>query len=221
MSWQNVDLFELEATWFSEELHKVIRPLFEQGHEMLAKWDEDRKKSLREDLINAGDDESERQTASWLADLEDEHNRQRGQVLGAAALHYVYSTLKTRLRELARYFDKTHPRSPKGYQGKSDLDRMRNEYIQRFAVDFENSPFFEHITELALARNAGVHLGVDTMEEYIEKVERPRFCDGEEFYVSRAAFLEVLSEADQFFNWVVQALLPIRRAAAAGPRDSS
>jgi hypothetical protein len=214
MGWKDVDFFELEATWFSEELHKVILPLFEEGDERLARWEEERKELLNRTLLEAKDDEAEMQTAHALADLEDSHITQRGQVLGAAALHYLYATLKTRLKELERYFDKTHPGAPVRYKGKSELERLRNEYAQRLAVDFEKSPLFQSIVELALARNAGIHLSVETMTEYVEKVKSPRFCKGREFYVGREGFLEIFSETDRFFRWVVESLIPIRRAAA-------
>ena len=214
MSWQNVDLFGLESTWFSEELRTVIVPLFERGDEKLAKWEEGRRESLDKMLLEANHDEAERQNAQALADLEDMHNIQRGQVLGAAALHYLYSTLKTRLKELGRYFDQTHPRAQRGYAGKSELDRLRNEFGERFTIDFTKSPHFLSISELALARNAGIHLSVETMTEYIEKVKAPRFWDGGEFRVRREPFVEVLSEAERFFGWVVESLIPIRKAAA-------
>jgi hypothetical protein len=221
MAWENVDFFELEARWFSDELHNVILPLSEQGYERLEKWGEERGESLKKGLLEAKDDEAEIQTANALADLEEMHNMQRGQVLGAAALHYLYSTLKTRLKELGRYFDKTHPRAPKGYNGKSELDRLSNEYSQRLGVDFQKSPLFDRIKELALARNAGIHLGHETMNEYAEKVETPRFCKDGEFYVKREGFLEILTETDHFFGWVVESLIPIRKAAANAKQTPS
>lgn len=220
MGWENIDFFELEALSFSEELHKVVVPLFEQGDEMLARWERESRELLKKMLHEAKGDEGEVQTAHALADLEDLHNTQRGQILGAAALHYLFSTLKTRLKELMRYFNQTHPRAPKGYEGKSELDRLRNEYAQRLAIDFENSPLFVSITELALARNAGIHLGVETMAEYAEKVKSPRFCKGGEFYVERQAFLEILGETERFFEWVVETLIPIRKAATGAKKTS-
>ena len=81
-------------------------------------------------------------------------------------------------------------------------------------VDFAKSPIFERVTELALARNAGIHLGLETMNEYEKKVKSPRFCKNGEFYVAREAILEILSETDHFFGWVVESLVPIRKAAA-------
>jgi hypothetical protein len=188
-------------------------PLFEQGDSRLAKWHLERSDVLKKRLVEAKDDDDEIQTAHALSDLEDSHNAQRAQVLGAAALHYVYSTLKTRLKELVRYFNQTHPRAPEGYKGKSQLERLSNEYAQWLAVGFEKSPLFQSITELALARNAGIHLGGETMTEYVEKVKAPRFCKGGEFYVGREAFLEILSETDRFFGWVVESLVSIRQAA--------
>lgn len=215
MSWQNIDLFELEATWFSEELHKVILILFEQATENLSRWEEERRALLKKMLLEAKDDVAEQQTAHALADLEYGHNMQRDQVLGAAALHYLYSALKGRLKELRRYFDRSHPRAPEGYRGKSEFDRLRNEYSERFGIKFEKSHRFDNITELVLARNAGIHLGVDTMTEYRGRVKSPRFCKGDEFQVPRQAFLEILNETDNFFAWVVDSLIPIRREAVS------
>lgn len=209
MSWEAIDLFELEASWFSFELREVIVPLFDQTSKTLAKWEEERKGRLKEMLAGAKNDD-EVQYAREVANLEERHNVQRGRILGAAELHYLYSTLKERLKELTWWFHKTHPPASAGYQGKSELERLKQEYLGRFGLDLETSPLFGSIVELALARNAGIH--PDAMEEYIEKVESPRFSKGGEFFVEHDAFLEILDETEQFFEWVAQALVPLRKS---------
>lgn len=209
MGWRDIDLFEMESSGFSEELHAVIVPLFEEGTKRLADWEKERQ-DTREKMISEAKDEEQADYAHNLADLEGWRNEQRGQVLGAAGLHYLYSTLRSGLKQLAHYFDRTHPRSAKSYKGKSELDRLKEEFIQRFGIDFEKSALFLTVRELALARNAGIH--PESLREYTKKVALPRFCKGGEFRVEQKPFMEVLDETEKFFAWVLKEMLPLRKA---------
>lgn len=210
MAWQDIDLFQLEASSFSLELYQVIVPLFEQGHAMLKAWEDERRASLQGMLDEAKGDDDEERFARGVADEEEWRNFQRSQVLGATGLHYLYSAFKDGLKNLCRYFDKSHARVPGGYKGKHQLEQLREEFLQRFGVDWRNLPHFDSIEELALARNAGIHMGADTLKEYISKIERPRFCKGGEFAVERQSYMEILDEIERFFASVVQELIPIR-----------
>ena len=207
MSWQDIDLFEMEASWFSEELHAVVVPLFQEGSKKLAEWEKERRRSL-DKVLSEAKDELEQNDAHDIADLEEWRNRQRSQVLGAAVLHHLFSTLKSALKELARYLDKTHPKSAP-YKGKSGLDRLKDEFLQRFGVDFDKSGFFDTIRELALARNAGIH--TQSLSEYQAQVKSPRFCRDGEFNVELRPFMEVLDETERFFGWVANEMRPLRK----------
>ncbi len=209
MGWQDIDFFEMEPLWFSEELHSVIVPLFNEGSKRLAEWEKERKESVDKMMSEAKDDD-EQSVAHDLASYEEWRNKQRAQVLGAAGLHYLYSTLKSALKQSARYFDSSHPRSIIGYEGKSELDRLKEEFAQRFGINFEKSHLFSSIRELVLARNAGIH--DEAFGEYITNVTRPRFCKGGEFHVDRDGFTQILDETEKFFEWVVKEMLPLRKA---------
>jgi hypothetical protein len=209
MGWQDIDLFEMEASWFSQELHAVIVPLFEEGTKRLAEWEKERQESLGK-MISEAKDSVEESNAHNIAELEEWRIRQRGQILGAAGLHHLYSTLKSSLKELARYFNKSHPRSIQPYQGKSELDRLKEEFKQRFGVDFEKSDLLPAMRELALARNAGIH--PESVDEYRKNVKSPRFCKDGEFCVEHKSFMEVLDETEKFFDWVAKEMLPLRKA---------
>ncbi|SRR6266480_175755 len=209
MGWRDIDLFEMESSGFSEELHAVIVPLFEEGARRLADWERERQET-RKKMLSEAKDEAQADYAHNVADYEGWRNEQRGQVLGAAGLHYLYSTLRSGLKELARYFDKTHPRSAEPYKGRSELDRLKEEFAQRFGIDFEKSTLFAAVRELALARNAGIH--PESLSEYKEKVRSPLFCKGGQFSVELKPLMEILNETDQFFGWVVKEMLPLRKA---------
>jgi hypothetical protein len=209
MGWKDIDLFEMEASSFSEQLHSVIVPLFEDGTVILQKWERERRESFEKMIAEAKGEEQGVDFAYNLADLEKWRNMQRSQVLGAAGLHYIYSALKSGLKDLARYFDKTHPRSPNGYKGESELDRLKEEFAQRLQVDFKKSTLFNAMRELALARNAGIHSDV---RDYTAKVASPRFYKGGEFHVDRDGFMWILGETEKFFSWVVEQMLPLRKA---------
>jgi hypothetical protein len=213
MSWKDIDLFEIGLSSFSEELYEVIVPFYEQGSAKLQEWEQQRRELLDKMLNEAKDDEGEVQYANGLVGQIEWRNKQKGQILGAATLHFVYSTLKINLRQLARYFNETHPRTPESYKGKSELDRLREEFAQRFGIDFEKAPFFNSARELALARNAGIHSNIETLREYKRQVISPRFCNDGEFCVEREAFYEILGEMEKFFGWAANELLQIRKAS--------
>src|SRR5262249_46726804 len=127
--------------------------------------------------------------AEQLAEFERSRNEQRGQVLGAAALQYLFSTLKAHLNEVARhYFRDSHPRKSGRYSGNGELERLRNEFIERFKIDFASSALYARIEELALARNAGIHPET-ALGEYLSKVRSPRFYKDGEFFVESKPFL--------------------------------
>ena len=90
------------------------------------------------------------------------------------------------------------------------MDRLKEEFAQRFGIDFEKSTLFAAVRELALARNAGIH--PESLSEYKEKVRSHRFCKGGQFNVELKPFMEILNETDQFFGWVVKEMLPLGKA---------
>ena len=207
MSWQSIDLFFVEAWEFSDELWGVVWPIFEGGRKVVADWEKQHETSRKEMLEQATEDH-EVQDARTLAYLEEQRIDQRSQAIGAAVLHCAYEIFKDRLRGISRWFDKSHP-GIGGYQGRSEIHRLAAEYLGRFGVDFEKSPFFSGIRELALARNAGIHSDVQT---YLAEVPNPRFMKNGGFSVEETALKEVLNETDSFVGWVVSELSAIRKA---------
>jgi hypothetical protein len=97
LDWKDIDLFEMEPSGFSEELHAVIVPLFEEGTKRLDDWEKERQGN-REKMISEAKDEEQIDFAHNLADLVGWRNEQRSKVLGAAGLHYLYSTLRSGLK---------------------------------------------------------------------------------------------------------------------------
>jgi hypothetical protein len=201
--------------WFRIEIDRVVRPFFKEGEDRIG--DAANQIDLETNkLLTEAKDEDEAVTAWQLRDYEQSFLEKRRDLLAAAVLHYVYESMKLRLREIARYFKTSHPAKPP-YNGKSELHRIKEEFSARFKVDFDKFPSnFEKIEELALARNAAIH---ESFEEYRQTVVSPRFIKNGQFYVEEENLEELISDVDGFVQWVVDEMKPIRKSAA-GAKDS-
>jgi hypothetical protein len=208
MTWKNIDLFRMEARFFSDELRGVVLPVFITGVERLEEWEKQHRKELDAKLAEAKGD-AEISYAFGEADFEKWRNMQRAQVVGSAALHSLYLALKLKLRELARWFDKSHARQAGGYTGNSELQKLATEFLERFGIDFTKAPVgFNNIEELALARNASIH---SDLREYLGKVRNPRFVRKDEFFVDIKPFEEIVGQVEEFVEWVVSELAKLRK----------
>lgn len=209
MSWQSIDFFQLEPSWFAEEIHKVVPGFFADGQhsiELVHKEIEAEVQKVRAEAKDEGE-------ASYASDLRDHELsllEKRKTLLGAAALHYMYESLKIKLAEIVRYFDSSHPPNPP-YNGKSELLRLKHEFLKRFALDFEAFPGgFWKIEELALARNGLIH---SDLGDYFEKIKKPRIIQRNgEFAADRLD--ELIGDVVDFVSWTVQELQGIRKAHA-------
>jgi len=106
--------------------------------------------------------------------------RQRKQGVGALGLDWLMCSLQGALHSAKKYLNSTHAPKPP-YKGRGWLEKVSNEYQQRFGIDFTKGPIhFERIQELVLARNAGIHRDDGNLETYLEKIEKLRFVDGED-----------------------------------------
>jgi len=80
------------------------------------------------------------------------------------------------------------PKPP--YKGNGWLEKISNEYQQRFGIDFTKRPVrFARIQELVLPRNTGIHRLDVILETYLDKIKKPRFVDGEDRTEARCAAL--------------------------------
>jgi len=87
----------------------------------------------------------------------------------------------------------SHP-PQKSYENDGWLEKVSNEYQQRFAIDFSKGPVsFEPVQELVLARNAGVHRDDGNMSDYLRKIDKPTFVDDEDrFFVTKHTLVLII-----------------------------
>ena len=145
-----------------------------------------------------------REEAEWEATLQ----LRRKQAIGALALNLLEESLKQRLCLAKGYFDATHPRRGR-YSGDGWPNRFKAEYEHRFRIDFNNSPVpFSRIEELVLARNAGIHRGID---DYLKKIKNPRFVnDDGKFSVDVTNYRSAVKDVKDFTKWVISELKKFR-----------
>jgi hypothetical protein len=200
------DFFSLEPSWFAEEVHKVVPGFLRDAQESVSQVETQIEAEVSRILSGAEGEED-----VWFANNLRNHEmtilEKRKGLLGAAALNYLYGSLKLKLREIASYFDKSHPRD-KEYSGKSELERLTDEFRKRFNLDFETFPGgFSKVQELALARNALVH---DDFGDYLAKVPQPRIIQSDgQFPVDLVE--EIIGDTVQFVGWTVEELLKVRK----------
>jgi hypothetical protein len=99
----------------------------------IAEWKNNIDKDFQDAISKAGDETQEIDAKGLAAYRETTVDNQR-QVIGAARLSFVCTALQDCLDEMASYLDKSHPRSPRSYRGKSWLQRRQQEYLEMFGM---------------------------------------------------------------------------------------
>jgi len=211
MAWKNFDWLEAEKNIFASEVEEVILPLYRGAMERIAEWKKHSQAEYEAAVGQAKDDWAlidAQGNAAWQDTRYDEQE----QAIGSLALHHLCTALKVALTDATRFFRQSHPRAAQGYSGKHWLARLRNEYRERFGIDFERAPVpIERIEELALARNAGLHWESDALREYEEKVSKPRFLKFEVVVVSQDKLDAAIADARAFLGWAVDQLKLLAR----------
>jgi hypothetical protein len=222
MGWEDFNLSLMEAFDFSINAHNLILRVFDSASEAL---DDEWKKYLAgfKSYISKPLDESEAGIAFSERDWEEDFHRQRMQGIGALALDWLMYSLQSALHSAKKYLDASHPVNPAGYKGDSWLSRVSSEYQQRFGIDFAKGPVpFDHIQELVLARNTGIHRTQETLDDYLKKVGKPTFVDTEDqFCVTKNALVTIIKECEDFLKWVVGEIEKLRPAPASASQSAT
>ncbi len=214
MSW-GFDYFELEASDFAMDLDDLVVLLHGTAREGLKPLHNERVRQATEHLRSTGREE-DADLAFQVEGWEEERAAERERILGGLMIAYLVLTLLTKLSHLKGYFDKTHPPST-NYEGKSKLDKLVNEYRQRFGVDMEASPLaFTQIRELVLARNSVMHSDGWPDDEYKAQFPGQRFVDEMgKINLSEKQFAEAVEGLKEFVRWLVDQLIPLRKMGGA------
>ncbi len=201
IGWTDINMFDLEPTFFDSQISEVVMPLFHAADHNLTEWKKQIDADFNEAISKAEHEADETNALGEAAYRESTVGDQR-QLIGAACLAFVATAVKDCLGDMARHFNSSHPPG-REYFGKSWLQKWQDEYQQRFQIDFTKSPIkVGNIEELILARNAGLHWDGSALEEYRRKVTFPRFIKQGSFTVDHDDFLAVVSEAKAFIEWV-------------------
>ena len=207
MGWEHFNLNLTHSNDFSIDARNLILRVFDTATDALAdEWKTEsqaREKAIAEAYkVDEGEGGYLSQEYDWEKDM----YRQRNQGVGALALDWLTCSLQGALHSAKTYLDSTHPPKPP-YKGDGWLERVSNEYKERFGIDFRKGPVaFERIQELVLARNAGIHRDDGNLEKYLKTTADPRFIDSESedrFFVTKDALVSTIQECEQFLKWIV------------------
>lgn len=212
MGWEHFNLNLMESTDFSITAQNVILRVFDIAISALDdEWEresESYEKAIAEGYkVDESEGDISLQERDWAEDL----HRQRKQGVGALALDWLMCSLQGAIHSAKKYLNSTHAPKPP-YKGDGWLEKVSNEYQQRFGIDFTKGPVrFERIQELVLARNAGIHRDDGILKTYLDKIEKPRFVDGEDrFFVTKDDLVSTVQECEQFLKWVVAEIEKLR-----------
>ncbi len=176
---------------------------------------------VKSDEAAKQDDEAEWQLQRDFGKLEKERARGREMLAGWFALVYLVSLLHLTLNILKRILDETHPPNAADYKGKSWLDRITDEYRQRFRINLESHANFPFLRQLVLARNAVEHDGGRATEEFMKianplfvaKIERVVWLEKKEQDViifSNQLFKDSVKQLDEFMDWAIRELILVQ-----------
>lgn len=159
-------------------LNDLVRESYLAAYSVLEKTYRARKERY-EDEIKSAETEAESENASQQLMYADHRWSEQTQALTAMILGLLASENKSFLDELKRMFNIVRPPDPKGYPGKSQLQRQITEYGSRFGIDLEKINAFETVREVGLARDCCVHNdGVPTTEYREQTRQRVIGFDG-------------------------------------------
>jgi len=178
-------------------LNERVRPAYLAAYMVLNRTHLEKIASLQQQLHQATSYEDHADVNGELMD-EDYRWSEQTQALAAMALTLIASTNKAFLDQMKRLFTETHPPDPKGYAGKSELQRRVFEYRARFKIDLEKITAFDIIREVELARNCSVHYDGQLSEDYKEQT-RQRLVGAHGYIdITPECLASLLSEIDQF-----------------------
>ena len=199
--------FERDIQDVAGTFHEVaIVGLYEVGAAEAAEVDEQRRTAETE--MDIADAELE-------ANFKLETAKDRERTVGWLALIYLVILVEQRVRKLKSRFDKSHPPKEK-YPGKSTLEKLVNEFRDRFRINLEAHAAFEDWSDLVLARNEVVHHSGRPRDKYRKHTTRfihtEQFMGGPEDLIvfSNSDFKESAEKMKGFVDWVVRQLIRVR-----------
>jgi hypothetical protein len=158
----NVLLWDAEQE--CEKLDRTAKPIYYSAYRQLS--------SNHANAANAARDNGqlEEPDRSYYLDWLAEEYREQCTALAAMTFALLWRAIKFHLelmtKVLGNRFPTQHP--PKG---KSELDRLVNEYHCRFGVRLEDLPYFATVREVVLARNNTLHPSNGPTKDYKEQTE--------------------------------------------------
>src|SRR5215467_454187 len=131
-----IDWLDFELGDYRDSLYHRVRAAYLAAYSVLEREHRQGQEKVQHDLDSATDEEEIAFYDGVLRYEEDRWNYQR-QALAAMAMALLASLNKSFLDEQKSRMDRTHPPSPKGYRGASQVARQIEEYKARFGVDLE------------------------------------------------------------------------------------
>jgi hypothetical protein len=222
MGWKDININLLQGSEFSINAEELVLRVFDRANEAL---DDEWKRYMEgfDKHMSEPMEESEADIAFSEMHWEQDLHRQRMQGVGALALDWLMCSLQGALHSAKKYLNSTHPAKGPYYKKQGWLGEVADEYKHRFGIDFTTGPVrFEHIQELVLARNAGIHRDRAMLDEYLKKTGEPTFVDKDsQFCVTRTALVTIIKECQEFIRWIVSEIEKLGPKAASSSTSAS
>jgi hypothetical protein len=171
MSWRNLDWLDVERQEYETALNDRVREAYLAAYSVLNKTFRARKQLYELEAAEAKNDAMFEDTIQQITYVEFRWDEQT-QALAVMALSLLATLNKSFLDQLKALFDKSHAPDPKGYDGKSELQRRIAEYYARFGIALEKLDAFETVREVELARNCCLHCQGEVTDDYRNQTQQ-------------------------------------------------
>lgn len=158
----NFDVLLWDAEQECEKLDKTAKPIYHSAYRQLSDNYAIAAKAVSE---NGHIEEPDRSHyLDWLA----EEYREQCAALAAMTFALLWTVVKFYLESLKRLLGNRYP-SKSSPTGKSELDKLINEFHSRFGVRLNELTHFATVREVVLARNCTLHSSNGPSKDYKEQ----------------------------------------------------
>lgn len=166
----NFNVLVWDAEQEGNKLDRTVKPIYYSAYRQLTD-----NYAITARAAKEGGHLEEPDRSFYLDWLLEEYQEQCA-ALAAMTFALLWRAVKSYLESVKRLLGNRYPSQSK-YEGKSDLDKLVNEFQSRFRVRLNELPCFATVREVVLARNCTLHPSNGTSEDY-KKQTRNR-CVGQ------------------------------------------
>jgi hypothetical protein len=209
VSWHDLDWLEVQVWDYQTALNDRVREAYLAAHSVLEKTFAAREKWYEQEMARAEDEANAEAAHEQLQSAEIRWHEQR-QALAAMTFALLAIVNKSFLDGMKKFFDKTRAPDPKGYLGKSQLQRQAAEYMARFDVGLERIAGFESIREVELARHCCLHKEGELTDDYRHQTKQRFVAEDGRINLTAKGLDDLLLELGAFSKELCNCMKAVR-----------